>query len=85
MSWACVYMCMSCLLLLYGLGRSYCGLYYPAQPPLFLANIHFVTRTDIIPETWVIPTFGSTVARCCSTVPLSMQTSQPIRRNGGAY
>ena len=39
------------LLPLYGLGRSYRGLYYPAQPPLFLGNIRFITRTNIIPKT----------------------------------
>ena len=44
-------MSMSYLLPLYGLGRSYYGLYYPAQPPFFLCNIRLVTRIDIIPET----------------------------------
>ena len=39
------------LLPLYGLGKSHRGLYYPAQPPLFLGNIRFIARIDIIPET----------------------------------
>ena len=69
MSWVCVCVSISYLLSLYGLGRSYRGLYYPAQPPLFLGNIRFITRTDIIPKIWVIPTFGNTMARCCNTVP----------------
>ena len=62
-------------LLLYGLGKSYRGLYYPAQPPLFLGNIRFIIRINIIPKIWVIPTFGSIVSQCYITVPLSMQTS----------
>ena len=69
MSWVCVCVSLSCLLPLYGLGRSYRGLYYPTQPPLFLGNIRFIARTDIILKTWVIPTFGSIVARCCSIIP----------------
>ena len=73
MSWVCVYV-PYLLPFFYGLGRSHRGLYYPAQPPLFLANIYFIARTDIIPETWVIPTFGNIVARCYSIIPLSMQT-----------
>ena len=36
---------------LYGLGRSYFKLYYPAQPPLFSVIYFLFTRTDIIPET----------------------------------
>ena len=50
MSWVCVCVCISYFLPLYGLGRSYRGLYYPAQPPLFLGNIRFITRTNIIPK-----------------------------------
>ena len=69
MSWVCVCMSMSYLLPPYGLGRSHRGLYYPAQPPLFLGIIRFIARTNIIPEIWAIPTFGNTVARCCSTIP----------------
>ena len=69
MSWVCVCVSIFYLLLLYSLGKSHRGLYYPAQPPLFLGIIRFITRTDIILKTWVIPTFGSTVARCCSTIP----------------
>ena len=51
MLWVCVYISMSCLLPLYGLGKSYCGLYYPAQPPLFLGNIRFIARINIIFKT----------------------------------
>ena len=71
------------LLPLYGLGRSHRGLYYPAQPPLFLGNIRFITRINIIPKTWAIPTFGSTVARCFSTIPFihaDFSTNQTSRR-----
>ena len=73
------------LLPLYGLGRSYRGLYYPTQPPLFLGNIHSITRTNIILKTWIILTFSSIVVQYYITVPLSMQISQPIKRTGGAY
>ena len=68
---------------LYGLGRSHYRLYYPAQPPLFLGNIRFIARINIIPETWAIPTFGSIVARCCSTVPFihaDLSTNQTSQR-----
>ena len=51
MSWVCICVSISYPLPLYGLGKSHRGLYYPAQPPLFLGNLHFITRTDIIPKT----------------------------------
>ena len=51
MLWVCMCVSISCLLPLYGLGRSYRGLYYPAQPPLFLGNIHFIARINIILKT----------------------------------
>ena len=82
MSWVCVCVSIFCFLPPYGLGRSYCGLYYPAQPSLFLGIIRFIARIDIIPKIWVIPIFGNIVARCCSTIPfihadlLTNQTSQ---------
>ena len=50
MSWVCMYISISYFLPLYNLGRSHRGLYYPAQPPLFLGNIRFIARTDIIPK-----------------------------------
>ena len=51
MSWVCVYISISSFFLYTGLGRSYRGLYYPTQPPLFLGNIRSITRINIIPET----------------------------------
>ena len=79
----CVCINIFYLLLLYGLGRSHRGLYYPTQPPLFLGNIYFITRTNIIPKTWAIPTFGSTMAQCYSTVPFihaDLSTNQTSQR-----
>ena len=47
MSWVCVYVYIR-FLPFYGLGKSHRGLYYPAQPPLFLGNIRFITRINIV-------------------------------------
>ena len=47
-----MYVCKYILLLfLYGLGRSHRGLYYSTQPRLFLGNIRFIIRINIILKT----------------------------------